>query len=318
MLNVMEERDIQAWLHPAAAAGRAGGGQCGTRRTTPIAGGSSPRSRIASAPRSAPTTRVNSMPRWAHHPGGAPDGSVPAYLIQILARFTCYLRESHSVDQRSGVSARFAIAAAETVAASARHRGAVLGENDPVARIVDLGTVIDVLRGKLEFESGRRPRAGRPGTSVASGHGGYRAATVGGIDVGPLVAAVEGGSAVTTGELVAAKDVLAALPGLPVIDAVANRLEAESDGERAGALEPALEALYLAKRDRQGDREGETVLASRGSRYSAYTGGPDPLAPPVDLRDALERIGDDVMAGVSPRRAPRGAFSARRPEHARR
>ncbi len=38
-------------------------------------------------------------------------------------------------------------------------------------------------------------------------------------------------------------------------------------------------------------------------RYSAYTGGPDPLAPPVDLRDALEQIGEDVMAGSSPRRA---------------
>ena len=39
------------------------------------------------------------------------------------------------------------------------------------------------------------------------------------------------------------------------------------------------------------------------SRYSAYTGGPDPLAPPVDLADALEQIGQDVMAGASPRRA---------------
>ncbi|QNI08405.1 VWA domain-containing protein [Mycobacterium kubicae] len=39
------------------------------------------------------------------------------------------------------------------------------------------------------------------------------------------------------------------------------------------------------------------------SRYSAYTGGPDPLAPPVDLREALEQIGEDVMAGTSPRRA---------------
>ncbi|MCV7227757.1 vWA domain-containing protein [Mycolicibacterium komossense] len=38
-------------------------------------------------------------------------------------------------------------------------------------------------------------------------------------------------------------------------------------------------------------------------RYSRYTGGPDPLAPPVDLRDALEQIGQDVMAGTSPRRA---------------
>ncbi|WP_373139920.1 vWA domain-containing protein [Mycobacterium marinum] len=39
------------------------------------------------------------------------------------------------------------------------------------------------------------------------------------------------------------------------------------------------------------------------TRYSAYTGGPDPLAPPVDLREALEQIGQDVMAGSSPRRA---------------
>ncbi|PQM48941.1 hypothetical protein C1Y40_00838 [Mycobacterium talmoniae] len=39
------------------------------------------------------------------------------------------------------------------------------------------------------------------------------------------------------------------------------------------------------------------------SRYSAYTGGPDPLAPPVDLREALEEIGRDVMEGTSPRRA---------------
>ncbi len=35
------------------------------------------------------------------------------------------------------------------------------------------------------------------------------------------------------------------------------------------------------------------------SRYQRYTGGPDPLAPPVDLREALSEIGDDVMAGVS-------------------
>jgi uncharacterized protein with von Willebrand factor type A (vWA) domain len=39
------------------------------------------------------------------------------------------------------------------------------------------------------------------------------------------------------------------------------------------------------------------------SRYSRYTGGPDPLAPPVDLRDALAQIGQDVMEGSSPRRA---------------
>ncbi|MGN6721635.1 MAG: vWA domain-containing protein, partial [Marmoricola sp.] len=36
------------------------------------------------------------------------------------------------------------------------------------------------------------------------------------------------------------------------------------------------------------------------ARYSRYSGGPDPLAPPVDLAEALESIGSDVMAGYSP------------------
>ncbi len=44
-------------------------------------------------------------------------------------------------------------------------------------------------------------------------------------------------------------------------------------------------------------------MAKKLSRYSRYTGGPDPLAPPVDLREALEQIGQDVMEGSSPRRA---------------
>ncbi|WP_299446382.1 VWA domain-containing protein [uncultured Phycicoccus sp.] len=44
---------------------------------------------------------------------------------------------------------------------------------------------------------------------------------------------------------------------------------------------------------------------SRRSSYARYTGGPDPLAPPVDLREALDAIGEDVMAGYSPDRAMR-------------
>lgn len=37
--------------------------------------------------------------------------------------------------------------------------------------------------------------------------------------------------------------------------------------------------------------------------YGPWHDGPDPLAPPVDLRDALNEIGRDVMAGSSPRSA---------------
>lgn len=41
------------------------------------------------------------------------------------------------------------------------------------------------------------------------------------------------------------------------------------------------------------------------SRYTRYTGGRDPLAPPADLTKALREIGNEVMAGYSPERALR-------------
>lgn len=45
-------------------------------------------------------------------------------------------------------------------------------------------------------------------------------------------------------------------------------------------------------------------MAKDPTRFVRYTGG-DPLAPPVDLAEALEAIGGDVMAGASPERAMR-------------
>lgn len=41
------------------------------------------------------------------------------------------------------------------------------------------------------------------------------------------------------------------------------------------------------------------------ARYGRYDGGPDPLAPPADLSEALDAIGEDVMGGASPEGAMR-------------
>ena len=99
-----------------------------------------------------------------------------------------------------------------------------------------------------------------------------------------------------------------------VYDAVCERLDATTDGERASAVELALEGLYLARRIAKDSADGETVYgmspASGGApgrtvALRRYAGGPDPLAPPVDLREALDAIGEDVMAGSSPERAMR-------------
>src|SRR5690625_3895738 len=80
------------------------------------------------------------------------------HLLEILARLSRGLRESSAIDQRSGVSARFAIAAAEGIAASALRRSARTGESEPVARVCDLPQVLPTLLGKLEFEMGEEGR----------------------------------------------------------------------------------------------------------------------------------------------------------------
>ena len=188
---------------------------------------------------------------------------VPDHLIEILARFTRALRESTAVDQRSGVSARFAIAGAETIAAAALHRATIQGEDQPVARVVDLETAVEVLGGKIEFESGEEGREREVLTHLLRT---ATAATVRqhfrGLDLAVLVDALESGVMITTGEQVAARDFLAGLPVLgesELYDEVCDRLGARSDGERAGAIELALEGLYLARKVSKESGGGETV-----------------------------------------------------------
>jgi magnesium chelatase subunit I len=188
---------------------------------------------------------------------------VPDHLVEILARFTRALRESSAVDQRSGVSARFAIAGAETIAAAAIHRATRQGEERGVARPVDLETAVDVLGGKIEFESGEEGREDeildhllRTATAeTVRAH--FR-----GVDFGVLVDAIENGSMVTTGERVTAREFLAGLPALgesDLYDQICERVGATDDGQRAGAIELALEGLYLMRRISKESGGGETI-----------------------------------------------------------
>jgi magnesium chelatase subunit I len=172
-------------------------------------------------------------------------------LIEVLARFVRQLRESPVIDQRSGVSARFAVAAAETLAAAALRRSALTGERPAVARPIDLVSVPAVLRGKLEFESGEEGRESEHLSHLLRKAFAETARVLlGGLDLRPLAEAVSEGHLVTTGERVPGKDVLAALPELPVLHEVAARLgvdASEPPARIAAAVEFALEALYLAR-----------------------------------------------------------------------
>jgi magnesium chelatase subunit I len=186
---------------------------------------------------------------------------LPEPLLEILARFTRQLRESPAVNQRSGVSARFAIAGAETIAAAARHRATVRGEDEAVARVVDLESAIDVLGGKIEFESGEEGHERdildhllRMATAETVREL-YR-----GIDLGPLVEALDGSVTVTTGEQITAQEFFDTLPHLNgTYDALAERFGATTTGQRASAVELALEGLYLARRISKDSGDGETI-----------------------------------------------------------
>src|SRR3954451_19876259 len=53
------------------------------------------------------------------------------------------------------------------------------------------------------------------------------------------------------------------------------------------------------------DPAGPTGPSSGRYSYGRFDDGPDPLAPPFDLRSAMDELGRDVMEGTSPRQAMR-------------
>lgn len=188
---------------------------------------------------------------------------VPDVLLEILARFTRALRNSPAINQASGVSARFAIAGAETIAAAARHRATVHDES-AVARLTDIHTAVEVLAGKIEFKSGEEGREAQIlqhllRTSIAQA----ARAHFGGIDFTPLVEAFDGSKTITTGEHITATEFLAELPEVTepeLYDEIASRLNAGADpGLRTGAIELALEGLYLAQELSKVSEDGQSV-----------------------------------------------------------
>src|SRR3954454_13544543 len=158
---------------------------------------------------------------------------VPEHLLEVVALFTRAVRESPAVDQRSGVSARFAIAAAETVAAAALRRATVTGELNgggsravrAVARVGDTEVVSGTLRGKVEFEADGEGREIEVldhllRRSVAET---WRA-RLGGLDLHGFVEVAGEGDGVTSGDAVDSGQLLAQVRAATGLGAAMRRL----------------------------------------------------------------------------------------------
>ncbi|WFE33913.1 sigma 54-interacting transcriptional regulator [Micromonospora sp. WMMD975] len=215
---------------------------------------------------------------------------VPEHVLEVLARFAREVRESPSVDPRSGVSARFAIAAAETVAAAALRRSGLLAAEvlgggpatsesvnrgprltpeAPVARVGDAVSVTSTLRGKVEFESGEEGReievlAHLLRTATAET---FRT-RLAGLDLSGFTALVAEGGAVETGELVSSAELLRQVGTVPGLAKVLDQLgfgDAPSPEEAAAGIEFVLEGLHLTRRlGKDVTESGRTVYGGRG------------------------------------------------------
>jgi magnesium chelatase subunit I len=193
---------------------------------------------------------------------------VPVHLIEAVARLTRGLRESPSVDQRSGVSARFAIAAVEAISASALRRSARTGEDVAVARVCDLPGVLPTLLGKVEFEMGEEGREEEVvGHLMRVGVAETFRERLHGLDLSGFTDLFAEGATVETGELVTSDELLhqvGAVPGLAkVLDRLGYGDGPPGPGQVAAAIELVLEGLHLTRRI-------DKAPASDGSGRSVY------------------------------------------------
>jgi magnesium chelatase subunit I len=177
---------------------------------------------------------------------------VPQHLLEVVARFTRQVRESPAIDPRSGVSARFAIACAESLAGAALRRAAVTAD-DAVARVGDLPAVVSTLRGKVEFEVSEEGReeeilehlARRAVAETFRAH-------LGGVDLSGLIERIDAGAVIESGDLVSSRQILEALgtvDGLARIISAVEGPDAEvSPALTAACVELALDGLWLTRR----------------------------------------------------------------------
>ncbi|HEX9342393.1 MAG TPA: magnesium chelatase, partial [Actinomycetota bacterium] len=205
--------------------------------------------------------RQEAMLTWPRSHLGEP--VVPDHILEIIARFTRAVREAPQIDARSGVSARFAIAATETAAASAVRRAVLAGEPVPVVRVVDLPAAVPAALGKVEFdelEEGRELELLHHLLKRALAET-YRA-RLAGADVSGLLRRFDDGATVETGELLSAAELLQRIGPVPGLAQLLRRLgdgDAETPGLAAAALEFAMEGLHLAKRLGKEELPGRVV-----------------------------------------------------------
>jgi magnesium chelatase subunit I len=207
---------------------------------------------------------------------------IPEHLLDVVARFTRLVRESPAVDQRSGVSARFAIACVEEglrcCPAAGRHRRGS-GAGSAHRRPRRHRPLADGQGGVRRGPGGTRGRG--PGTAGPAGHGRGLAAAARRqahrAFLASLVQWFDAGHGLQTSDTASARSILDALSegeSIEGLGAMVTSVEpgmAESAGLVAACVEFAAEGLWLTRRIDKDD-------LGTGVRYGSASGESNPRA----------------------------------------
>ena len=165
------------------------------------------------------------------------------------------MRDSPAVDQRSGVSARFAIACVEALSGAAVRRAALSGEDEPVARIGDLAGVVPTLRGKVEFDVSEEGNEEETLQLIAAAPPPMPGGRISAAVVRPVLTALvtwfDEGNSLIAGDAIPAGTLLEELGPIEGLGRLVATLEpgmSESPGLVAACVEFAVEGLWLTRR----------------------------------------------------------------------
>ena len=188
---------------------------------------------------------------------GIPPVLVPAFMEELVAELTHLARRSPEISQRSGVSVRVSVANMEVLEAAAIKRAVRLGEPVGAPRVSDLGAVLAATTGKVEVETVGEDTPEERIVERLVTKAVYatfnRHTSVEALET--VLEAFEDGLVVATGDLVPARDYVAAMHEVPGLAAAAARLRpfdaadgAEEPALAAAAVELLLEGLHLHRR----------------------------------------------------------------------
>ncbi len=191
---------------------------------------------------------------------------VPAHMAEIVATVSHEARRSPHVNQRSGVSVRLTIANYETMVANATRRALRLGETLVVPRVSDLDALPASTAGKIEIETLDEGDDGAVLERILK-------ASILSVfrercqmeRFRDALAEFDGGTILHTGDDVASADYVAALAGLPALQAaVAPLAGSEDPAAIASAVELVLEGLHLSRRLNKDAAGGRATYRGRG------------------------------------------------------